>query len=64
MLEFDIYLYLSDLLHFMIGSRFIHLIRTDSDVFLFMCAQISFFFFFFGSDFLTELSHSVVSDSL
>ena len=35
-LEYDIYLSLSDSLHCIIGSRFIHLIRTDSNVFLFM----------------------------
>ena len=37
MLEYDIYLSLSDLTSLcIIGSRFIHLIRTDSDPFLFM----------------------------
>ena len=35
-LIYSICLSLSDLLHFVIGSRFIHLIRTDSNVFLFM----------------------------
>ena len=33
---YNICLSLSDLLHSMIGSRFIHLIRTDSKVFLFI----------------------------
>ena len=35
-LIYSICLSLSDLLHFVIGSRFIHLIRTDSNVFLFI----------------------------
>ena len=35
-LEYDIYLSLSDSLLFIIGSRFIHIFRTNSNVFLFM----------------------------
>ena len=41
MLEYGIYLSLSDSLHFVIGSRFIHLIRTDSNMFLFMAEKYS-----------------------
>ena len=36
MLEYNIYLSLSDSLHSVIGSGFIHFIRTDSNMFLFM----------------------------
>ena len=36
MLEYDIYLSLSDTSLCIIGSRFTHIIRTDSNVFLFM----------------------------
>ena len=51
-LVYNIYLSLSDLLHSIIGSRFIHLIRTDSDAFLFManillyiCIRVSLFIY-------------------
>ena len=36
MLIYDICFSLSDLLHSIIGSRFIHISANDSDVFLFM----------------------------
>ena len=53
MLEYSIYLSLSDSLHSIIGSRFIHLIRTDSNVFLFRAEQYSivymYHYFFFHS---------------
>ena len=41
MLVYDTCFSLSDLLHSVIGSRFIHLIRTDSDVFVFMAESYS-----------------------
>ena len=40
-LVYDIYLSLSNVLHSVIGSRFIHLIRTDSDVLLFLAEKYS-----------------------
>ena len=54
MLEYDIYLSLSDLTSLcIIGSRFIHFIRIDSNVFLFIANQYSivymFYYFFIHS---------------
>ena len=49
MLEYDIYLSLSDLLQsVLIGSRFIHLIRTDSNTFLFMAEMLKLKLQYFG----------------
>ena len=41
MLEYNIYLSLSDSLHSIINSKFIHLIRTDSNAFCFMAELYS-----------------------
>ena len=41
MLEYDTYLFISDSVHCVIDSRFIHFIRTDLNAFFFMAEQYS-----------------------